>query len=274
MRIGVTGSRGRLGNELVRRGCVPLACDVTDICALGNVIQEMEPEVIIHCAAKTDVDLCEMSPITTARVNMGGTFGLVEVFDGPIVYISTDYIFDGASGPYTEEATPNPISLYGWSKLGGEIVLKNRGNPDDLIVRTTVLFDKSDGNFITAVTGKLLAGEMVSLPALYGSPTYIPHLARAILEAVEQNVSGVLNLAGNKVMSRFELGKYIARQVGARANQVKPGEVTGKAPRPLRAGLMIDKAKKLGLPIYDPLEGVREVLDALDTMAARRAAYH
>ena len=269
MTIAVTGPGGRLGSELVRRGCVPIGANITDSNALGNELLEIKPDVVIHCAAYTRVDMCETVPIHATKINMGGTFNLCEVFKGKIIYISTDYIFDGRRGPYSERDKPNPISVYGWSKLGGEIVLKNRGNPDDLIVRTTVLFDAHSANFVTVIAPLLRCGNRLSLPnLLVGSPTYIPHLADGILGAIEHDVSGIVNLAGCRVMSRFEFGQYIADALGTGRQKVFVTEdVGGRAPRPLNAGLRVDKARSLGLPIGDPLDGLKEIADGMEKVA-------
>lgn len=264
-KIAVTGPYGRLGSELVRRGCIPIDAIITDMDVLNNQLSEIDPDVVIHCAALTKVDECEMMPDHAARINTGGTFNLCSRFEGKIVYISTDYIFDGRRGPYSERDRPNPISVYGWSKLGGEVVLKNRGNPDDLIVRTTVLFDAHSENFVTAVAPLLHCGGRLALPSvLIGSPTYVPHLVGGILKAIRCNVSGAVNLAGWRVMSRWEFGQYIADALGTNRQKVVATEdVGGRAPRPLNAGLRIDKARSLGLPIGDPLDGLKEVIDCL-----------
>ena len=257
-RIAVTGSRGRLGSELVRWGCMPLTANITDYSALSREISYLSPDVVINCASYTDVDGCENAPRKAAEVNTYGVYLLSQAFDGKLIYISTDYIFDGQSGPYTEEAAPNPISIYGWSKLGGELVLRNR--PNALIVRTTILFDQFSNNFVTAVIKRLLSGETVTAPnSLYGSPTYVPHLAEAILKAV--NLTGIINIAGNRVMSRLKFVQMIAEIVGQGA--IQDGPITGTAPRPLNAGLDVGKAQLLGLPIYDPLDGVRNALEAM-----------
>jgi dTDP-4-dehydrorhamnose reductase len=275
LRIAVTGSHGRLGSELVRRGCLPIEADVTDLLALGDEIQAIAPDVVAHCAAYTDVDGCESELIRAARVNAEGTWLLGLAFPGKVVYLSTDYVFDGQAGPYSEEAIPNPLGIYGWSKLGGEIALRNRSNPRDLIVRTTMLFDRYSDNFVTVVAKRLCSGEPVYLPAhLVGSPTYVPHLADGILAAVEHDVSGILNLAGWRVMSRFELGRQIARIWSMDPEQIKPGPISGCAPRPLSAGLRVGKAYALGLPLGDPLDGLEEMhalsltTTSLETMAA------
>lgn len=271
-RIGVTGPKGRLGGELVRRGCVPLCCDVTDPAWLQEALAQAAPDVVVHCAAMTEVDACERQAGRAVRINALGTGNLAQAFDGPIVYMSTDYIFDGRDGPYDEDAPANPISVYGWSKLGGELAIRQRRNPKDLVVRTTVLFDCYSMNFVISVARKLLAGERLTLPMnLVGSPTYVPDLAHGILAAIEKDVSGVVNLAGAHVISRYEMGCYVAHCLGYDASvYISGGAPTGDAPRPLKAGLKVDKARALGLPIGNPQDGMREVARyALETMEAR-----
>jgi dTDP-4-dehydrorhamnose reductase len=266
-RIGVTGWRGRLGSELVRRGCIPLKCDVTDPAWIRDVLSAHKPNVVIHCAAKTDVDGCEDRPELATQVNTHGTRLLCEHFQGPIVYLSTDYVFDGQEGPYTEDAAPNPLGVYGWSKLGGELALTKRNNPRDLIIRTTVLFDCYSENFVTVVARKLILGETLTLPDdLSGSPTFVPHLADGILAAVGHQVSGIVNLVGSRLMTRHEMGKHIAHTLGY-GDQVRPGSTSGGANRPRKAGLRVEKAHSLGLPIGDPLDGMRKVAAyALETL--------
>lgn len=265
--IAVTGPRGRLGSELVRRGCVPVYANVTDFMELNQELLKIKPDVVIHCAAKTNVDMCETAMMEAMKVNAGGTFGLGEVFQGKIVYISTDYIFDGENGPYDEDAKPNPKSIYGWSKLGGEIALKNRGNPGDLIIRTTVLFDRYSHNFATMVIDKLTSGETITAPAsLIGTPTYIPHLAEGILQAIDKDLTGILNIAGGETLSRFHFANHIARFLGVSKGLVQPGVVYGRAPRPLNAGLLTTKAIVHGINIYHFSEGIKEI--ALETMEA------
>jgi dTDP-4-dehydrorhamnose reductase len=157
LRVAVTGPHGRLGSELVRQGCVPIEADVTHFYALKTAVEAAECDVIVHCAAMTDVDACETDPSTAAAINTGGVAHLLQAHPGRIVYLSTDYIFDGGSpaftqaqpaGPYSETWPPNPISVYGWSKLGGEILIRNARRPGCLIVRTTVLFDGRSGCFV------------------------------------------------------------------------------------------------------------------------------
>ena len=102
-RIAVTGYKGRLGNELINQGCIPLDCDITRPITIKKAIGQVCPDVIIHCAAKTDVDGCEQHKDIAFKVNAEGTNNLRECFPGgKIIYISTDYIFDGTAGVYKE----------------------------------------------------------------------------------------------------------------------------------------------------------------------------
>lgn len=268
MRIGVTGAAGQLGRELIRRGCVAIDADVTDGNALRQALAEVEPHVIVHCAAITDVDGCEWTPEEAARVNTGGTYNVALCFNGPIVYISTDYVFAGVLGPYNEFALPNPINIYGWSKHGGELVLQARRDLDDLIVRTTVLYSYDSTNFVTKVLTKLQAGNKVQLPErMWGSPTYVPHLVEAILAAIRRGESGVLNLAGMNVISRYQFGQWIADEWGLDKDLIVPGLITGRASRPMRAGLKVKWAMQLGLPIYSTQQGLAEMRHAMEAMA-------
>lgn len=262
-RIGVTGAKGRLGRELVRWGCIPIDADVTDLFALESAVKNVEVGTIVHCAAYTDVDGCESDPLRAAKVNMHGVRVLSLAFPGKIVYISTDYIFDGTAGPYVEYSSPNPINVYGWSKLGGELVLKSYQNDSNLVIRTTVLFGTDGDDFVGYVVGKLLAGKPIYLPDnLYGSPTYIPHLAEDILIAVEKGVSGVLNLAGSPAMSRYHFGLWIAEAAGISTDFVRRGGPSlDKAPRPLMAGLVVNKARRLGFPCRNPYSMLGPLLD-------------
>ena len=289
MKIAVTGSRGRLGSELVKRGCIPIQGNLTYQIELDSQLKNITPDVIIHCAAYTDVDGCESAPHLAANTNTGCTYNLRQAFDGKIIYISTDYIFDGANGPYREFDKPNPISIYGWSKLGGELVLRKCIDPNpnsiydwskfagemsvkdecDLVVRTTCLYDHDSNNFATAIIKSLWRGESPRVPdSLQGNPTYIPHLAEGILKAIELDLSGIINIAGSRIISRFEFARHLARKACSDEYRVKAGLVMGKAPRPLRGGLITEKAQSLGIPIYSMSEGIEELFDALETVEA------
>lgn len=264
MRIAITGYRGRLGSELIKNGCFPINARINNFGRLRQAIDNINPDVIIHCAAMTNVDACEQHPEQAMKTNFFGTVNLASAFSGKIIYISTDYIFDGKDGPYDEYDLPNPIGVYGMSKLAGELVVKKLRN--SLIIRTTVLFDNWSSNFVTNVAGLLQAGEEIKLPdRLFGSPTYVPHLAKGILSAVDY--TGIINIAGNRIISRYEMGIEIAKYLNVLEWKVQPGPIKGLALRPPNAGLSTTKAETLGIPIYNPFIGIKEIMSGLEAMA-------
>lgn len=217
--IAVTGHRGRLGSELVRAGCIPLECDITSPKEVISVISDLNPDVLIHCAAITDVDECELSLFSKATIVNGTSINIIRNnFNGRFIYISTDYVFDGKNGPYSEYSLPNPICQYGNSKLFGEEVLREFDLPYDTIVRTTILYGGCSKklDFVSTVLDAISKDIPVELPTnLFGNPTYIPHLVEALLFlAITKSPPKILNVAGDGVISRYEFGLMIANIFG------------------------------------------------------------
>jgi len=267
MNIGITGAGGRLGSEFIQRGCAPLDCDITSREEVREAIAAVEPVMIINCAAYTDVDGAEDEEgyEQAIAVNTRGPGILRTEFDGTIIHISTGYVFNGKSGPYDEEAEPSPISQYGWTKLGGEAAVSVR--QPTIIIRTLDLFgagEKTD--FVRQIQDVLELGAKYALPTnLYGSPTYIPHLVEGVLTAARLGERGVLNIAGDLVVSRYTWGRMIAEAFDYDPEIIEPtDEIKGQAPRPLRGGLLVDKAKSLGIPIFSPEEGLRDLVERSD----------
>ncbi len=261
MKIGVVGSRGRLGSWLLSVGCERMRCDVTKIDQIAEAIEEVQPDVIINCAAWTAVDAAEEEKNydKVMGVNLRGPANLRQAFDGLLVYLSTGFVFSGADGPNKEDDTLEPVNVYGWSKFGGEAAAEMR--EPTLIIRLLDLFgpntiDRPD--FVRAIRDVLELEAEKPLPDnLYGTPTYIPHLSDALLEAVGREMTGVIHLAGDLTLSRFEWGRRIAEAFDHDPSLIKPtSEIAGIAPRPLNGGLNVDKAKGLGLPIHSPIDGL------------------
>jgi dTDP-4-dehydrorhamnose reductase len=190
---------------------------------------------------------------------------LRHLYRGRLIHISTDFIFDGRDGPYLERDRPNPISIYGWSKLGGELAVG--GQPETLIVRTTILFDGQHRNFVTSILKQLRKGEPVDLYGwwLAGSPTYVPHLVEGLVYCAENwTMEKVLNIAGNRVVTRLELAQCVAREFGYSPDQIHRVDALAPsgiqvAPRPIQAGLIVDKAIEMEVPIRDPILGLRKI---------------
>lgn len=266
MTIGITGFRGRLGSWLVKKGCIPIDCDLTDVRSIQKGIEETRPDVIINCAAYTKVDEAEKDGNTfqkALKVNLWGPARLRQEFDGLLIQISTGHIFNGNKGPYSEDGKPDPINVYGWSKYGGEISAKMRS--PTLILRVYDLYGVGPkADFVRYTRDIIELGKTESFSTrLYGTPTFIPHLSEAILEVANRGLTGTLHIASDtQLINRYQWAKMIVEEFGLEVELVKPtSAVLGEAPRPLRAGLAVEKARRLGLPLYTPPEGLAALKD-------------
>ncbi len=274
MTVAITGAKGRLGSQLVKMGCVPfpteLDFDISNREQVREALDLIQPLMIINCAAYTDVDGAEDEKEWEQAIstNTRGPGVIRTEFDGFFVHISTGFVFDGKSGPYDEDAEPNPINNYGWSKLGGEAAALAR--QPTLIVRTLDLFGPdTTTDFVRQIRDVLELGQPYQLPMnLYGSPTFIPHLAEGVLAAVSKAETGILNIVGDLVISRYKWGRMIAEAFGHDPELIEPTEeIKGLAPRPLRGGLLVEKAKSLGIPIFSPEDGLRDLAERSDDEA-------
>lgn len=262
--IAVTGPHGRLAKSLISLGCVPLDCDVSDFEALQIELERVKPDIIIHAAGYTKVDEAENEIDKAIISNVRATGNLRILFNKKIAYISTSYVFDGQSGtPYSEDAEPNPLGRYAWSKLGGEQALTVLGMEDpnkQLIVRTISLFGPEGNDFVSSVRQQFEEGETFHLPGgLYSNPTYTPYLAEGIISALNKGVSGILNICGRDTVSRYDWGVEIAKVFRYNSKLLRPMSVImpdNKAPRPRMAGLSIYKASKLRIPLFSMRQGL------------------
>ena len=260
MKIAVTGHRGRLGSELLKRGCIPINADIIIPEELQTEIERTNPDTIIHCASITDVDKCENEYAEKARkVNIMGTHILRTAFHKRIVYMSTDYVFDGVNGAYKENSPTNPINHYGMTKYMGEQIIKEHKYPEDIIVRTTILYGGHKPDFVTKVLDHYKEEKSFEVSnSIYGSPTHVFHLADALMELCYKDwTPTIINIAGSNVISRYEFALMIGNVFGYNTRYCIPTKkVAGQAQRPKKAGLKVDLAKKIGLPIYSVIEGL------------------
>lgn len=267
MKMGVTGASGRVGSVLVERGCTAIIGDVADERAMASQCADLD--VIFNCAAWTDVDAAETKDDAdrerVIRSNTKGPGVLRCAFGGFLIHLSTSYVFDGKDGPYDEDGVPNPVNFYGMSKLGGEAAASVR--QPTLVVRTLELYgDGPKEDFVRRTRDALYLGRQVELPThLYGSPTYVPHLVEALLWLaqdwpVKWNTLApkpILNIVGDGNMSRYAWGRKVADAFGFDKALVVPSDKEwGTVARPLRGGLVVDKARHLGVPIYSPDDGL------------------
>ena len=262
MQIAVTGPNGRLGSALVKKGCIPLDFNICDEKACEKELGRIKPDALINCAAWTDVDGAEDKDnlAEVLNTNLRGPGILRTNHSGLLIQISTGFVFGEGDGPFAEDDEPLPISWYGWSKWGGEKAAQIR--MPTLVVRTLDLFGpETPIDFVRQVRDIVEFNIEMELPdTLFGTPTYIPHLAEALLIAVERELTGTIHIAGDLTLSRYDWGRMIAEYFEADPDLIKPTKkIKGKAPRPLRGGLKVDKAVNMGLPIYSPLDGLRGI---------------
>ena len=225
--------------------------------SIVKVVNEVKPYIVIHSAAYTDVDGCELDKAKAYRANYLGTKMLALSSKGVdfFVYISTDYVFDGERGMYNEEDVPSPVNYYGFSKLLGEVAVDSILGEKSSIVRVSGLYGYSPTgkrNFGINALEKLLKNQEVK--AFYDqrlSPTYVRFLAKAITKIVEKRITGLLHIAGERV-SRYEFALRLAEILSADKNLVKPtsmNEVRLIAKRPRDSSLDTSRAESIGIKL-------------------------
>jgi dTDP-4-dehydrorhamnose reductase len=216
------------------------------------------PELVLHAAAWTDVDGAEADPQGAAAVNVGGTRHAAEL-GAPLVYYSTDYVFDGRKRePYVESDAPNPVSTYGRTKLYGEGAAGERA----WVVRTSGLFGPTGKNFVTTMLrlGRE-RGEVAVVDDQRSAPTYVGHLAAATRELLERPL-GVWHVAaaGHCTWAEFAEAIFKEAAVDCAVRHVSTEELSRPAPRPAYSVLRSEKAAPV-LPHWR--EGLRECLERL-----------
>ena len=218
-----------------------------------NALGEQALDAIYCIAGMTNVEGCEDSPELAQATNCRGPEMLAKVASErriPFVYFSTEYVFDGYDGPYVEEDATNPLSVYGKSKLAGEIAV-TAACGHALILRTTVVYGQDFGqkNYVYSLMRVLAAGKEMKVPAdQISTPTYNRDLAKATIEMVKAGATGIFHVCGPERMDRLEFATTVANYLGLDSGLLvgMPTSALGqKAPRPLSAGMNIGKLNRL-----------------------------
>lgn len=272
------GALARRGHEAVGTyarhpapGLAPL--DLTDGATVERTIAAARPDWTFCAGALTAVDYCEEHPEEALAINRDGVLAAARAAQragAGFVFFSTEYVFDGLSGPYSEEDPANPLSQYGRSKWEGErAVLAEAWRA--LVVRTTVVYgpDRREKNFVYQLIRACRSGQGMRIPSdQVSSPTYNVDLAAATVELCERDLRGVYHLAGDGVLDRFAFARLACRVFGlddSRLTPVTTAALGQKAPRPLRGGLSIAKARAaLKTPLRSPEAGLRAMRQALE----------
>jgi len=228
-----------------------LRIDITNSRNVEEVLEEAVPEVVVHLASITDVDLCEKQPELANSVNGVGTQILAQNCfnkEAHFVYVSTDYVFDGDQGNYREDDAPKPVNIYGLSKLKGEQF--TRATSDRFCVaRTSVVYGWGRSyrqNFGFWAYTELKAGRTVRVvDDQYCSPTLNSQLARMLLEVTERRLSGTIHLAGASRLSRYEFACAVAKELDISTSYVTPVSASSsawRAKRPHDSSLNVERA--------------------------------
>jgi dTDP-4-dehydrorhamnose reductase len=242
MRIAITGAHGQLGRALqtIFKAHQLMLLDHQTL-DVGNeratqAIIALFPEVVIHTAAMTDVDSCERNPDEAYRINALGTQHVARAcaeLNAALVYVGTDYVFDGTKRePYHEDDTPNPISVYGRTKLDGENFVRAIA-PQHYITRTSWVYARGQKNFVTRVLQ--LSNERPRLSMVtteIGSPTYAPDLAMAIAQLLHQPRYGTYHLVNEGAVSRYDFARAILDTAGKRDYPLDPITSFPRAAKP------------------------------------------
>jgi dTDP-4-dehydrorhamnose reductase len=253
----ITGARGQLGTAL--REVFPEA-DARDVDTLDVVSPELEyrPELVLHAAAWTDVDGAEERPDEAAAVNVTGTRNVAGL-GSPLVYYSTDYVFDGTKRePYVESDRPSPVSVYGRTKLEGEHEVR-----EGWIVRSSWLFGWTGNNFVrTMLALGAERDEVAVVDDQVGCPTYVGHLAEATKELLDRP-DGIWHVAatGECTWAEFARAIFVEAGLSCRVRPISTEELGRPAPRPAYSVLRSERDDAPALPHWR--EGLRAALERL-----------
>ena len=262
----VVGTHGRVPQP----GTRPL--DLTDLAAVIRLVQDLGPDYVFCPAGMTVVDYCEDHPDEAFAVNRdapASAAAAAATHGAGFVYYSTEYVFDGAGGPYAEDDAVRPLSVYGSSKLEGERAVL-AANARAIIVRTTVVYgpEPQGKNTVYQLLRRLRAGERMRVPAdQVTTPTYNVDLAAATVELVERGASGVFHIAGDTVIDRYAFARHACEVFGLDAGLIEPvttAALAQRAARPLRAGLRIGRVRaRITTPLRGPADALPAMREAL-----------
>ena len=248
--VGAEGMLGRQLAEVLVAEHPQTVCaghdelDITDYWGIRWDLERLQATVVINCAAFTDVDGCESRPDLAQQVNGVGAGNLARAChetEARLIHVSTDFVFDGAEErPYREQAATHPISLYGRSKLEGELEVAS-AHPDHLILRTSWLYGPHGKNFISAILKAARAGGPLKVVHdQRGTPTYTRDLAEAILRLLSVGARGVMHFANAGVCSRYDFAVEALRLAGMEevpVESIGSNELDRPARRPANSAL-------------------------------------
>ncbi|MFA8437008.1 MAG: NAD(P)-dependent oxidoreductase [Marinifilaceae bacterium] len=301
MRVLITGSNGLLGQKLVDRligipsielmatsmhdnvigfssGYEFARMDITDHQQCRDIIQKFQPDTIVNTAAISHADICEDHPDLCRLVNVDAVGNLVEIANGlsaHFIHLSTDFVHNGESGPYRENDLVAPRNYYGVSKLESEELVQKYCK-HWAIVRTVLVYgvnsNISRSNLMLWVKNSLEQGKSIRVvDDQYRTPTLVEDLAEGLFRLINLKTQGIYNISGEEFLSVYDIALRVARFFKLPTNLISPittRELSEKAVRPLRTGLLVDKAKsELGFrptSLENGLDVLKEQLENLE----------
>tara|TARA_B100000212_G_scaffold82915_1_gene59906 strand:+ start:61 stop:930 length:870 start_codon:yes stop_codon:yes gene_type:complete len=284
MRILITGAFGQLGHSLqsvlskksnyelvctgrkIKKSQEGIPLDIRNQVALKEIINTTAPDILINLAAMTNVDACELNPKLAGEINVAGLEHICNSFKGKIIHLSTDYVFDGTSGPYKEDDPLNPISIYGKTKLASEHILLEE-DTKHLVIRGNVLYDYSphtSASFLNWVVSSLKGNQEIKVVEdQFNNPTWTRSMSDIIELSIENDLEGIIHWGDSEHISRFEFAKLIAKKFSLNDSLIKPvltSELNQPARRPLQSGLSTEKLVNM-LDIIPP--SIEDCLDEI-----------
>ena len=289
MRLLLTGSNGLLGQKLTTLfqsdedivllatsrgtdrglgGYSYASMDITNASEVDRVISNFRPDVVIHAAAQTQVDYCELHPAECDEVNIKATLNLVESCNRAgafLLYVSTDFIFNGEDGPYDEEAMADPVNHYGWSKWQAEMLVKAQCK-NWAIARTVLVYGYVKGlsrsNIVLWVKDSLEEGKTIKVvDDQWRSPTLAEDLAEGCALIARKKAGGIWNIAGPDFMSPYQMALEVSEVFQLDAQKIQRADsstFSQPARRPPKTGFDLEKAKReLGYTPRSFIEGLK-----------------
>lgn len=262
----IATSKGR-NRHPVTAGYIYEELDICNPEQLKSILEKYHPDTIIHTAAMTNVDACENEKDLCRALNVEAVQFIVNEcrrLDIHLVHLSTDFIFDGESGPYSEDDEPNPVSFYGQSKLDAEKVIQS-GHIRAAILRTIIVYgiinDMSRSNIVLWAKGALEKGAPINVVNdQWRMPTLAEDLAQCCILAVEKQAEGVYNASGKDMMSIIDIVEEVAafwKLDKSLINPISSDSLNQPAKRPKRTGFILDKTiSELGYKPHSFKEGL------------------
>ena len=264
----ITGAYGQLGDACVKflknnynitlSGVSPsdggVHLDIRSKSSIKKVLSDIDPDVILNLAALTDVDGCELDPQQAKDINVSGVKNLCRGFSGHFIQISTDYVFDGESGPYSEEYQPNPKSVYGKTKLSADNWLLDNYSKST-IIRTNILYSytkRTKASFLKWVVDSLNDNQNIKVVNdQWNNPTWTESLSSVIYKIIDNQAFDLYHYGDRDILNRFDFSILISKVFNLDSSLIMPissDELNQIAPRPRKSGLITKKIEsELGI---------------------------